>query len=214
MSTWGYCGIDGNVAAPGNFSMACQWTKYLSAHYFILAHAKAYRIYDLEFRWRQKGSADWLGINYYYAFTVGNRTEFPYGIPQEQRDGATVRHILYPFPDGLRSLLNYCSQTYKVPLIVTENGYSDSTGTLNDTTRINYIRDHIIAVLQAREEGSNVEGYTIWSLMDNMEWASGYTVKYGLYNVDFTDPNRTRTPKASAVWYQQVNAQHSFQKCV
>lgn len=56
VSTWGYCGIDGNVAAPGNFAMACQWTKYLSAHYFILAHAKAYRIYDLEFRWRQKGS--------------------------------------------------------------------------------------------------------------------------------------------------------------
>ena len=149
---------------------------------------------------------------------------FPYGIPQEQVDGATIRNVLYPHPQGLRNVLKYASQTYKVPVAVTENGYSDGTGILNDTSRISYLLSHIIATLQgrttsfllsnkpfilARQDGANVLGYTAWSLMDNMEWASGYTVKYGLYHVNFTDPSRTRTPKASASWYTNVIAQRS-----
>uniref|UniRef100_A0A914D4N5 Beta-glucosidase n=1 Tax=Acrobeloides nanus TaxID=290746 RepID=A0A914D4N5_9BILA len=160
-----------------------------------------------------KGSADWLGINYYYGFSVSNRVTFPYGIAQEQIDGATNRNVLYPYPQGLRDVLNYASQTYKVPVAVTENGYSDGTGTLDDTIRIDYLRDHLIATLQARQDGANVLGYTVWSLMDNMEWSSGYTVKYGLYQVNFTDPNRTRTPKASASWYTNVIAQRSVNSC-
>uniref|UniRef100_A0A914CW93 Beta-glucosidase n=1 Tax=Acrobeloides nanus TaxID=290746 RepID=A0A914CW93_9BILA len=64
-----------------------------------------------------------------------------------------------------------------------------------------------------RQDGANVQGYTVWSLMDNMEWSSGYTVKYGLYQVNFTDPNRTRTPKASASWYTNVIAQRSISTC-
>ena len=68
------------------------------------------------------GSADWLGINYYYGFSISNRVTFPYGIPQEQHDGSTTRNVLYPFPQGLRSVLNYAYKKYKVPIVVTENG--------------------------------------------------------------------------------------------
>src|SRR3569623_1819138 len=55
VSTYSYCGLGGSVSSAGNYTMQCPWAKYLSAHHFILAHAKAYRIYDLEFRWRQHG---------------------------------------------------------------------------------------------------------------------------------------------------------------
>ena len=55
VSTYSYCGLGGSVSSAGNITMQCPWAKYLSAHYLILAHAKAYRIYDREFRWLQQG---------------------------------------------------------------------------------------------------------------------------------------------------------------
>ena len=53
-------------------------------------------------------------------------------------------------------------------------------------------------------DGCDVQGYTAWSLMDNLEWTAGYTMKFGLHYINFTDPERTRVPKASARWYTQV----------
>jgi len=55
-----------------------------------------------------------------------------------------------------------------------------------------------------RLDGCNVTAYTVWSLMDNFEWAFGYTSKYGLYQVDFSDPTRARTPKASVAFYRKL----------
>lgn len=65
-------------------------------------------------------------------------------------------------------------------------------------------QEFINATLQAVEDGCNVHSYTHWSLMDNMEWRLGYTAKFGLYNVDFNSPNRTRTAKSSAKYYRNV----------
>jgi len=164
-------------------------------------------------KYELKGSADWLGINYYYGFKIWERLDFPYGIAQEQRDGATVRQVLVPYPDGLRQILNYAWQTYHVPLMVTENGANTEPGQINDPSRILNTANHINAVIQARNEGTNVRGYTYWSLMDNFEWTSGYTSKFGMFLVDFTSPDRTRTPKASATWYKGVIATNQFQVC-
>ena len=60
------------------------------------------------------------------------------------------------------------------------------------------------------EDKVNVKGYYAWSLLDNFEWARGYTEKFGLHSVDMTDPDRARTPKRSSVFYSQIVAQNGF----
>lgn len=56
----------------------------------------------------------------------------------------------------------------------------------------------------------DVRGYTAWSFMDNLEWMHGYSQKYGLYQVDFSDPDRTRTPKESAAFFTSVIEANGF----
>ncbi|KAJ8976261.1 hypothetical protein NQ317_006339 [Molorchus minor] len=111
-------------------------------------------------------------------------------------------------PWGIRGLLNWVRETYNDPyVIVTENGYADD-GVLDDDMRIHYYQSYISNVRLAMDDGVKVLAYTAWSLMDNYEWLNGYTKKFGLYNVDFNDPNRTWTPKKSMEYYKKVIATH------
>ncbi|CAG5040679.1 unnamed protein product [Parnassius apollo] len=64
--------------------------------------------------------------------------------------------------------------------------------------------------LAITEDGVNVTRYTAWTLVDNFEWFDGYTTKFGLYEVDFEDPKRKRTPRASAKYYKEVIRTHTF----
>ena len=68
---------------------------------------------------------------------------------------------------------------------------------LKDDTRISYYRAHLHAMLSAIREGANVKGYFAWSLLDNFEWANGYTVRFGIYFVDYNDGFK-RYPEKSA----------------
>lgn len=79
-------------------------------------------------------------------------------------------------PEGFRSLLVWLKNEYNNPeMMITENGYSDR-GTLNDQDRILYYKQYLSALLEAMyEDDVNVTGYTAWSLLDNFEWARGYT---------------------------------------
>ncbi|QDB80049.1 beta-glucosidase [Georgenia wutianyii] len=111
-------------------------------------------------------------------------------------------------PEALEELLLALDNAYPdQPLLVTENGaaYEDVVapdGRIHDQARVAYYRDHIAAVLRAREAGVDVRGYTAWSLMDNFEWGYGYSKRFGIVRVDYE--TLERTPKDSALWYREV----------
>ncbi|KAJ4960235.1 hypothetical protein NE237_020145 [Protea cynaroides] len=117
---------------------------------------------------------------------------------------------LYIFPEGIRSLMNYIKQKYGNPLvIITENGMDDPNSpfisiedALQDKKRIKYHSSYLSNLLASiKEDGCNVRGYFAWSLLDNWEWAAGYTSRFGLYFVDYKD-NLKRYPKQSVQWFK------------
>ncbi|XP_047004144.1 myrosinase 1-like isoform X2 [Schistocerca americana] len=176
---------------------------YLATHTVIKAHARVWHLYDEEFRASQNGSADFLGMNHYSTnfVTPGLIGESP----SKSRDSGVYTMPGGHYAWGLRNQLNWVATEYPgYPIFITENGLSNSGG-LNDTDRIDYFTEYLGAVLEAiNTDGVPVIGYTAWSLMDNFEWNSGYTVKFGLYEVDFNSTNRTRTPKDSASFMAEV----------
>ncbi len=95
--------------------------------------------------------------------------------------------------------------------MITENGCSygmgpDEAGVVDDQPRIDYLDAHLRAVAAAVRRGVDVRGYYCWSLMDNFEWADGFTQRFGLVHVDFD--TQVRTPKRSFDWYADVIRTH------
>ncbi|WP_129338468.1 GH1 family beta-glucosidase [Cellulomonas endophytica] len=111
-------------------------------------------------------------------------------------------------PKGLVDLLLELRDRYPaLPLVVTENGAAfedvpDADGRVHDVERIAYLHDHVDAVGEAIEAGADVRGYFVWSLMDNFEWAYGYSRRFGIVRVDYATGERT--PKDSAAWYAEL----------
>lgn len=113
----------------------------------------------------------------------------------------------------MRRLLNWIKDTYGNPeLYITENGYADAeNGSTDDPTRTRFYRLYINEVLKAiKLDGCKVKSYTAWSLLDNFEWTPGYSQRFGITWVNFTDPERTRIPKQSALSLKQIIADHGF----
>lgn len=163
---------------------------------------------------------DFFGVNYYRPHYVrpgnpadlrqgesaiaGERRFVEYKPPEVKR---TVMEWIV-VPQGLRELLaRLHRESGGLPLYVTENGcaaddYVAPEGIVNDEERIEYIHDHLDAVLDAIDDGVNVAGFFYWTLMDNFEWAEGYRRRFGLYYVEFESGRRI--PKQSAGYYRQV----------
>jgi beta-glucosidase/6-phospho-beta-glucosidase/beta-galactosidase len=81
---------------------------------------------------------------------------------------------------------------------------------IQDDFRISYYSQYLKALDQAIFEGSNIRGYFAWSLLDNFEWADGYSFRFGLHYVNYSDPFRTRYPKASSLWYADYAKNHAY----
>jgi beta-glucosidase len=148
---------------------------------------------------------DFLGINYYTRNIVradpgGGR---PAVIPAVGAEHTTKGWEVYP--DGLTQMLVRLNGDYDLPaLYVTENGaaYPDArdNGRVEDPERVSYIERHLGAIAAAIRAGVPVAGYFVWSLLDNFEWAQGYSQRFGIVYVDFE--TLERVPKASYLWYR------------
>jgi len=116
-------------------------------------------------------------------------------------------------PSGLEELLGDLDREFPgLPIVITENGcaYDDPVvdGRCHDVRRIDYLQRHVTAVHRAIEAGANVVGYFVWSLMDNFEWAFGYSMRFGITHVDFE--TQQRTPRDSALWYTKLAGTHEI----
>ncbi|XP_025421294.1 myrosinase 1-like [Sipha flava] len=163
-----------------------------------------------------KGTADFYALNHYSSrlVTHGSDPKYNYNPDAEYATSVDESWPISPeapwiavVPDGLRQLLIWLKNEYgNPPLIITENGYGDN-GQLNDFDRINYLKGYLHATLQAiHEDNCNIIGYTVWSLLDNFEWMYGFSTHFGIVKVDFNDPHRSRTPKASYTFFKNVVA--------
>lgn len=156
---------------------------------------------------------DFLGVNYYTrSVTRADPASWPVRASAVRQEGATYTETGWEvYPDGLRETLCGVRQRYgDIPLYVTENGaaFTDPpqapAGGLEDPLRVAYLRDHVRAVREAIAAGCDVRGYFVWSLLDNLEWALGFSKRFGIVHVDFA--SQRRTPKASARFYSSVIA--------
>jgi beta-glucosidase len=151
---------------------------------------------------------DFLGINYYTRNVSGT------GAPRDPvAAGTEVTDMGWEvFPAGLTELLVRLHGDYPLPPIyIMENGaaYRDRVvdGEVRDPDRIRYVRSHIAAVADALTSGVDVRGYFVWSLLDNFEWADGYSKRFGIVYVDYE--TQRRIPKHSALWYRDFCSQHN-----
>jgi beta-glucosidase len=158
---------------------------------------------------------DMLGINY-YSPTLVDAGRAPAG-PSAWPACENVRFVQPPGPttamgwaidaQGLRNVVHRVHDQYRpIPLMITENGaaFDDRLGAdgVRDDDRIAYLRDHLAVVHEAIAAGVDLRGYFVWSLLDNFEWAHGYSKRFGIVHVDY--PTQARVWKDSAHWYRQV----------
>ncbi|XP_056694787.1 beta-glucosidase 12-like [Spinacia oleracea] len=170
------------------------------------------------------GSFDFLGLNYYTTNYAADSPRLKLAKPSYLTDSTVTQtgerngipigpkaasDFLFVYPQGIRDLLLYLKKRYNNPLIyITENGVDEVNNdklsleeALTDKMRVQYHHDHLAFLDLAIKEGVNVKGYFVWSLLDDFEWSSGYTVRFGIYYIDYKDGLK-RYPKLSAFWFK------------
>ena len=160
---------------------------------------------------------DFLGANYYSRAVVRYDPDFPViQASQVQPEGSEYSQMWEIYPPGMDELLERLhNEFYSGDIFVTENGIPvpdapDFDGRVRDYRRIRYLYDHLVQVHKAIQAGVPVKGYLVWSLMDNFEWAFGYTMRFGLIYIDYETMQRTL--KESAYWFSQVAKQNGISK--
>jgi len=158
---------------------------------------------------------DFMGINYYsgsvarYKEGNGLFEVEPIWVDYQKTD------IGWPvYADGFYKLLTHLQQKYgDVPIYITENGacynHEVEDGVVNDQERIDYLKQHLTALHRAIKSGVPIKGYILWSLLDNFEWAEGYSKRFGIIHVNYRTFERTK--KESFYWYQKAVQNNWFE---
>jgi beta-glucosidase len=151
---------------------------------------------------------DFLGVNNYFRFVVSAGPDGPRMERDPKAEETDMRWEVYP--DGLHRLLVRVARDYAPPAIyVTENGaaFGDvrvHDGRVHDPERTAYLESYIAAVSRAITDDAPVKGYFVWSLLDNFEWAYGFSKRFGIVYIDY--PTLERVPKDSFYWYRDFIA--------
>lgn len=154
---------------------------------------------------------DFLGVNYYTRQYARHVWYIPFMRAWVDRDpppGISHPELgLQAYPEGMRELNKRYREEYGNPVVyITENGTSDQLsvedGRVNDTLRQRYLELYLTELSKAIEDGSDVRGYFIWTLMDNFEWAQGFSHRMGLLHVDRA--TQQRTIKDSGYWVREL----------
>lgn len=157
---------------------------------------------------------DYLGVNYYLNHLVRADPTIPVlGARQIHPEGPMMSAGIASVPEGITSCLVRVRDEYRdLPMHVTEMGaslhdYVDPDDRVRDTGRIDYLRTTIASISDAVAQGVDVRGLYVWSLLDNLEWDLGYSIRFGLFFVDYG--TQRRIPKDSARWYRSVISEHA-----
>lgn len=153
---------------------------------------------------------DFYGVNYYVREAVAADPDEPNrGWRRVPASGDLTSKGDGIAPEGLTEVLLRVARDYApgLPLYITENGAPfddavDGDGRVDDPQRVEYLAEHLRATRAAMDAGADVRGYFVWSLLDNFEWDSGYSIRFGLVFVDYA--TLRRIPKTSAHWYRDV----------
>jgi beta-glucosidase len=165
---------------------------------------------------RMTAPLDYIGVNYYFRRIV---SALPTPVPSKPsydamgfdlttgKDGPLTEIGWEVYPRGLYDIVHRISKDYQLPIEITENGcsygdYPNAAGRIIDDRRIRYYREHLRELGRAIQDGADVRGYHAWSIVDNFEWAEGYTQRFGLVYIDFQ--TQRRYMKDSAKWYSRV----------
>lgn len=150
---------------------------------------------------------NFLGLNLYQGYQV---IDGPDGKPMLDENWKPIGRTNFDWgvtPDALYWATRFCYERYQKPIVISENGMSSHDwvaidGGVHDGARIDFLNRYLLALRRAADEGVLILGYLAWSLMDNFEWAEGYSQRFGLIHVDYE--TQRRTLKDSALWYKEV----------
>lgn len=150
---------------------------------------------------------DFYGVNIYGAPSVKNDDSGIATVVSPEIGAARTAFDWEVTPDALYWGTKFLYERYKTPIIITENGMANvdwvmEDGKVHDPQRIDYLKKYIGALERSAKEGTDIEGYFEWSLMDNFEWAEGYYRRFGMVHVNYE--TQERTLKDSAYWYKEL----------